>query len=86
MKLPTHYIPSAGGLVFKNGTPWLVYGWLTKDDGFVAVDGRRYPADMAVPINPRDGSPRGERENQALDPPPGGASCSPATTDLGNAE
>ena len=63
MKSPTHYIPSAEGLVFKNGAPWLLYGWLTGDDAFVALDGRRYPADMAVPINPFDGSPTSEREN-----------------------
>lgn len=63
MKFPTHYLPSAEGLVFKNGAPWLVYGWLTKDDRFVALDGCSYPADMAVPINPLDGSLRGEREN-----------------------
>ena len=63
MKFPTHYIPSAEGRVFKNGAPWLVYGWLTRDDGFVALDGRRYPADLAVPINPRDDSLRDEREN-----------------------
>jgi len=56
MKFPTHYIPSAEGLVFKNGAPWLVYGWLTRDDRFVAVDGRSYPADMAVPITPLDRS------------------------------
>lgn len=60
MKSPTHYIPSA---VFKTGTPWLVYGWLTKDDSFVALDGRRYPAGTAVPINPLDGSLGGERED-----------------------
>ena len=63
MKFPTHYIPSAEGLVFKNGAPWLVYGWLTKDDRFVAVDGRRYPAGLAVPINPLNDSLVGGREN-----------------------
>ena len=63
MNFPTHYIPSAEGLVFKNGAPWLVYGWLTRDGRFVSVDGRRYPGDMAVPINPLDGSPGGGRED-----------------------
>ena len=57
MKFPTHYIPSAP---LKIRVPWLLYGWLIGDDTFVAVDGRRYPADMAVPINPSDGSPDAE--------------------------
>jgi hypothetical protein len=63
MKFPTHYIPFAEGLVFKNGAPWLVYGWLTTDGGFVSVDGRWYPAEVAVPINPLDGSPEGGRKD-----------------------
>lgn len=49
---PTHYIRPADGLVLKTGAPWLVYGVLTRDGMFTAIDGRKYPADMAVPINP----------------------------------
>lgn len=61
MKSPTHYIPSGA---LKSRVPWLVYGWLSTDDAcFVALDGRRYPADMAVPINPFEHSPRGGRED-----------------------
>ncbi|MGE5319987.1 MAG: hypothetical protein ACM3KD_07395 [Hyphomicrobiaceae bacterium] len=71
MRFPTYYSPSAEGLAFKNGAPWRVHGWLSKDDGFVAVDGRSYPADMAMPINPFDGSLRGERESQRWIPRPG---------------
>lgn len=62
MKFPTHYIVPAEGRVLKNGAFWLVYGWLTKDDVFTTIDGRRYPAYMAVPINPLDGSLSAEHE------------------------
>jgi hypothetical protein len=48
---PTHYIRPVEGLVLKNGVPWLVYGVLTKDGMFTAIDGRKYPGNMAVPIN-----------------------------------
>lgn len=48
---PTHYIRPAEGLVLKNAAPWLVYGVLTRDGMFTAIDGRKYPAGMAVPIN-----------------------------------
>ena len=49
---PTHYIRPAEGLVLKTGAaPWLVYGVLTKDGMFTAIDGRKYPAGMAVPTN-----------------------------------
>lgn len=51
MQFPTHYIRPAEGLVLKSGAPWLVYGWLTPDGMFTAVDGRKYPADLAVPID-----------------------------------
>lgn len=50
MQFPTHYIRPAEGLVLKNGAPWLVYGWLTQDGMFTALDGRKFPADLAVPI------------------------------------
>lgn len=49
--LPTHYIRPGEGLVFANGTPWLVYGWLTTDGMFTAIDRSKHPASMAVPIN-----------------------------------
>lgn len=52
MKLPTHYIIPAEGQVLKNGAPWLVYGWQAEDGTFSAIDGRKYPAGMALPINP----------------------------------
>ena len=52
MKFPTHYIRPAEGQVLKSGAPWLVYGWQTADGKFTATDGRKYPAEMAVPINP----------------------------------
>lgn len=51
MQFPTHYIRPTEGLVLKNGAPWLVYGWLTQDGLFTALDGRKYPADLAVPID-----------------------------------
>ncbi len=51
MKLPTHYIRLVEGLALNHGTPWLVYGSLTRDETFTAIDGRKYPASMAVPIN-----------------------------------
>lgn len=60
MKFPTHYIRPVEGRVLKSGSPWLVYGWLTEDEKFTAIDGRKYPADMALPINPLDdGQPGG---------------------------
>lgn len=49
MKLPTHYIcPVVGN---NNAIPFLVYGWKNPDGMFTSIDGRKYPADMAVPIN-----------------------------------
>ncbi len=51
MELPSHYIVLDEGQVLKYGAPWLVYGTLTKDETFVAIDGRKYPASLAVPIN-----------------------------------
>lgn len=60
MQFPTHYIRPAEGLVLKNGAPWLVYGWLTRDGMFTAVDGRKYPADLAVPIDSLGGSSASE--------------------------
>lgn len=48
---PTHYIRPGQGRVFADATPWLVYGWLTKDGMFTAIDGSKHPAGMAVPIN-----------------------------------
>ena len=51
MKLPTHYLRLAEGQTLNQGTPWLVYGSLTRDETFTAIDGRKYPASMAVPIN-----------------------------------
>lgn len=60
MKSPTHFIPPGA---LKPRVPWLVYGWLSADDAFfVAMDGRRYPADLAVPITPFQHSPGGGRE------------------------
>lgn len=52
MKFPTHYIVPPEGQVLKNGAPWLVYGWQAEDGTFDAIDGRKYPAGMALPINP----------------------------------
>ncbi|WP_324778573.1 hypothetical protein [Thiobacillus sedimenti] len=56
MKSPTHYIAFSGGQVLKSNAPWLVYGWLAPDGAFVALDGRKFPGDLAVPINPADAS------------------------------
>lgn len=57
MRFPTHYIRFPEGQVLKNGAPWLVYGWQTADGKFTATDGRKYPAELAVPINPADDPP-----------------------------
>lgn len=51
---PTHYIRPADGAVLKRSTPWLVYGWLTQDGMFTAIDGRKYPAELALPISEAD--------------------------------
>jgi len=50
--IPTHYIRPVG--VNNNGIRWLVYGWQTPDGKFTSIGGRKYPADMAVPINQLD--------------------------------
>jgi hypothetical protein len=55
MKLPTHYLRPVDGN--KNGIPHLVYGWQTPDGMFTSTDGRKYPADMAVPIDQPNNSP-----------------------------
>ncbi len=50
MNFPTHYLRPGEGQVLKNTAPWLVYGWQTRDGMFTALDGRKYPAELAVPI------------------------------------
>jgi len=50
MKFPTHYLRPAETQGLENSTPWLVYGWQTHDGMFTAIDGRKYPAELAVPI------------------------------------
>jgi hypothetical protein len=47
------------GLLPKSGAPWLVYGRLTHDGLFTALDGRKYPADRAVAIE----QPYGRRDD-----------------------
>lgn len=64
MKFPTHYLRPAEGQVLKNDAPWLVYGWQTSDGKFTAVDGRKYPAELASPIG---GPPAGE-DGAAVEP------------------
>lgn len=56
MKLPTHYIRLVEGPVADIGAPWLVYGSLARDGTFTAIDGRKYPAGLAVPIDQSNGS------------------------------
>jgi len=58
VKLPTHYLRLAEGQALNQGTPWLVYGSLTRDETFTAIDGRKYPASMAVPIGQPSDSAR----------------------------
>lgn len=57
--IPTHYLRPAVGLLPKSGAPWLVYGRLTHDGLFTALDGRKYPADRAVAIE----QPYGRRDD-----------------------
>ncbi|ODU49511.1 MAG: hypothetical protein ABS92_05720 [Thiobacillus sp. SCN 63-374] len=67
MKLPTHYIRLVEAALPDIGAPWLVYGSLTRDETFTAIDGRKYPASVAVPINqPNDSA----REAAMQDPSP----------------
>ncbi|WP_296754419.1 hypothetical protein [Thiobacillus sp.] len=58
MKLPTHYIRQVEEQALNNGAPWLVYGSLARDETFIAIDGRKYPASMAVPIDQPNDSAR----------------------------
>jgi len=57
--IPTHYLRPAEGQVLKSDVPWLVYGRLTDDGLFTAIDGRKYSADTAVPID----QPYGRRDD-----------------------
>ena len=61
--IPTHYLRPAEGRVLKSGVPWLVYGRLTRDGLFTAIDGRKYPADRAVAIE----QPYGRRDDVRSD-------------------
>lgn len=66
MKLPTHYLRLVEGQALNHGTPWLVYGSLTRDETFTAIDGRKYPASMAVPINqPGDAAKEAAMQNSS---------------------
>ena len=56
----------------KNSAPWLVYGWRTSDGKFTAVDGRKYPAELAEPIGFPPAEDGGGRRTPSA--PGGGAS------------
>lgn len=59
--IPTHYLRPAEEQALERGAPWLVYGRLTHDGLFTAIDGRKYPADSAVPIGQSNGRRDDER-------------------------
>lgn len=66
MKLPTHYIRLIEAALPDIGAPWLVYGSLTRDETFTAIDGRKYPASVAVPID----QPSDSAKDAAMRNPP----------------